>query len=122
MADSDSLQVFQRDGVTVVALGREYDNLFENMLADLEKPFLEVGRTADPPRVVIDLPHARFAGSAILGLLLRVSERLKARDGGRFAVSSLTPYVASVLKLTQLEQMIEVFETQDAAVEALSGA
>ena len=42
------------------------------------------------------------------------------KEGGRFAISSLTTYCAEVISITHLDRVWEIFKTTDEAVAALS--
>ena len=105
--------------VTVVALGPEYESLDEFELDDLRDALLKIASTADPPRVVLDLSHTRFFGSAFIELLFRAWNRLNSRNSGKFAISGLTPYCKEVIEITHLDQLWDVYDTTQQAVKAL---
>ncbi|MFQ5733220.1 MAG: STAS domain-containing protein [Planctomycetaceae bacterium] len=107
------------DGVTVVALGAEYENLNEPLLEDLEAFLLETADRISPPLLLLDLSHTRFFGSAFLEALFRVWSRLKKRGDGRFALCGLTEYCAEVIETTHLERLWTVAANRDDAVKAL---
>ena len=108
------------NGVTVVALGAEYENLNEPVLAELEASLLETADSIDPPLLVLDLSHTRFFGSAFLEVLFRVWTRLKKRDGGRFALSGLTDYCAEVVETTHLDDVWPIAPDRQAAAQLLT--
>ncbi len=120
MSDPAPPEVRQQDGVTIVEFGPDWDNLYENMLDVVTDSLLKIGDEAEPPRVIIDMPHTKFFGSAYLGLLLRVSNRLKMRGAGCFGLSRLTPYCKAIIEKTQLDEIWQTFETVDEAVAALN--
>jgi anti-anti-sigma factor len=66
-------------------------------------------------RVVADLTGVSFIDSTMLNALV-VSHRRLARSEGRFAVVCNGPRVARVFEMTGLEQMLDVFETREAAL------
>ena len=120
MAVTRSPKITQERGVTVVALGSEYETLDENDLEDVKDLLLRVASTADPPRVVLDLSRTKFFGSAFIELLFRAWNRLNDRAAGRFAISGLTDYCKEVVDVTHLDRLWDVYDTSQEAVEALS--
>jgi anti-sigma B factor antagonist len=119
MSMSRSPQISQDQGVTVIALGPEYENLDEHVLEDLQRLLVETARNADPPWVVLDLSHTLFFGSAFLEIIFQAWNRLKSREGGQFAISGLTPYCAEILEVTHLDRLWRIYGTRDEAVNAL---
>lgn len=119
MADSRSLQVTKTQGVTIIALGPEYENLDEWDLDDVRNGILDATKDLDPPRVVLDLSHTKFFGSSFIEVLFRVWNRMKSLENGRFAISGLTPYCAEVLEVTHLNQLWEIFDTKEDAIKTL---
>jgi len=109
----------KQDGVTVISLGPEYESLDEHLLEDLGDLLLTTAQQADPPRVVLDLSHTRFFGSAFLEILFRMWNRLRAREEGRLCISGLSPYCREVLEVTHLDRLWDIRETRDKAVQLL---
>jgi len=109
----------EQDGVTVISLGPEYESLDEHLLDDLREILLTAAQQADPPRVVLDLSHTRFFGSAFLEILFRMWNRLQAREEGRLCISGLAPYCREVLEVTHLDRLWDIRETCDEAVQLL---
>ena len=120
MIQDRSPNISRRNGVTIVALGSEYENIDESSLDELTKAILDVASTADPPHVVLDLAHTQFFGSSFIEVLFRAWNRLNAREGGRFALSGLTKYCREVIGTTHLDRLWRVYANADEAVEALS--
>jgi anti-anti-sigma factor len=106
--------------VTIVNLGPDYSNLFQNMVHHLDT-LTEVARTAEPPQMLINLEHVRFMGSAMLGQLISIHKQVTARENGRFGLTSLNSYCATVIASTSLDQVFELFDSQELGVEAFSG-
>ena len=108
----------QKD-VTVISLGPEFESLDDAGIDEVKDVLLEAAQSADPPRVVLDMPHTQFFGSAFIEVLFRAWNRLNARSG-KFAVSGLTPYCAEVIDVTHLDRLWDFFQTCDEAVAALA--
>lgn len=115
-------QVCQQGEITVIALGPEYENLDEPMLDHVREVMLDLAQSANPPRVVLDLSHTKFFGSAFIEILFRTWNRLKSRPGGRFAICGLTPYCAEVLEVTHLNRLWEICRTRDEALRRFESA
>ena len=116
MTISRSPDISTQNGITVISLGPEYENLDEPGLEGLKDMVLDVARSADPPLVVLDLSHTKFFGSAFIEILFRTWNRLKGRDGGQFCISGLTPYCKEVIEVTHLNELWKIFDTLDEAV------
>jgi anti-sigma B factor antagonist len=71
-------------------------------------------------RIVMDLAEVSFIDSLSLSAL--VGARRKLGDDGRLAVVAVHEYVQLILQATGLEQVLDVFETRDAAVAFVQGA
>lgn len=119
MAEHRSPDISHENGVTIVALGADYESLEEPTLDDVKEVLLEIAKTAEPPRVVLDLSHTKFFGSAFIEVLFRVWNRLNGRKGGAFAISGLTPHCRDVIEVTHLDRLWHIFPTREDAVRAL---
>lgn len=117
MSESD-LEILKQDGVTVIVLGEQYDNLDEPALQAAATELLEIAQAADPPLIVVDMGRTKFFGSAFLGTLFRVWRRLTTRSG-KLCVCGATGPCADVLQVTQVDRLWNLFETREAAVESL---
>ena len=122
MANDPVPRISRQNGVTVIELGPEFENLDEHVLEGLREPVLEATQNADPPRVVLDLSHTTFFGSAFIELLFRAYNRVNERPDGVFALSGLTEYCAEVISVTHLDRLWKIYPTLAAAVKSLSAA
>ena len=119
MTISRSPDISTQNGITIISLGPEYENLDEPGLEGLKDMVLDVARSADPPLVILDLSHTKFFGSAFIEILFRTWNRLKGRDGGLLCISGLTPYCKEVIEVTHLNELWKIFDTLEEAVAAL---
>ncbi len=120
MASNDNSQhITKQDGVTIIALGPEYENLDDAVLEELRTVILDGVQAADPPLVVLDLSHTKFFGSAFIEILFRAWNRIIKQEGGRFCLSGLTPYCAEIIDVTHLNQLWPIYKDRDEAVAAL---
>jgi len=120
MADPQEPEIEVRNGVTVVALGPDYDSLEEHLLEGLEKTLTKCGREADPPLIVLDLSHTSFFGSSFIQILLGVWKDISEKPGSAFALSGMNSNCADVIRVTQLDKLWQIYGSADEAVVALS--
>ena len=118
MNQSD-IEVLEIDGVTIAVLGIEYDNLNEEQLATASDRLLNLAKTIDPPQLVFDLSRTRFFASGFLGVIFRVWNRMSVR-GGSVAMCCASGVCSEVLKVTNVEKLWGIYETQPEALEALN--
>ncbi|REJ85795.1 MAG: anti-sigma factor antagonist [Planctomycetota bacterium] len=111
-------EILHENGVTIVELGKSYQRLGEDRISEVSKVLMEASQ-AEPPLVLIDLSQTEFFSSSFIEVLFRVWNRIQPREGGRFALCGLTPYCAEVLQVTNLDKLWEIYETRDAALQAL---
>lgn len=112
-------EVLNQDSVTIVRLGPDYSNFYENLLPNLS--FMQpLAESILPPRLIVDMQHVKFVGSAFLGFLVKIHKTLTAREAGRFALCGLSPFCRSAVSVSKLDLLFEIFDSTDTAVQALS--
>jgi len=121
MSSSQTPEITKQDGVTILSLGPDFENLDERGLNDLKEVILDVANQAAPPLVVLDLSNTNFFGSAFIEILFLAWNRLNAREGGKFCISGLTPYCREVIEVTHLDRLWEICQTQEEGVNRLLG-
>lgn len=119
MSASGAPEITVDRGVTIIALGPEYENLDEHLLEDLNDSFTQAAANADPPLVVLDLSHTKFFGSAFIEILFRAWNKVSKKPGGRFVLTGLTSYCLEVIQVTHLDKLWEIFPSREAAVQAV---
>jgi anti-anti-sigma factor len=109
------LNVEQDADVTIITL------LTPRVPVDLSEAFEErVVQTVDEldePKVLLDFADVSFISSAILGKLIKLNGRMRDR-GGQFKISSLSPRITEVFRITGLDRLFDIHETRDEAVKA----
>lgn len=120
MTETSSPQISVQNGVTVIALGEEYENLDELVLEELREAILKTADAADPPRIVLDLSKTKFFGSSFIELVFRAWNRVHAKPGGEFVLSGLTEYCREVIAITHLDQLWKLFDDVPSAVAAIA--
>jgi anti-sigma B factor antagonist len=122
MTKTSSPKIEHRDGLTIIHLGEEYENLDETALEMLREVLLKAVDEAQPPKVILDLSHTTFFGSSFIELIFRAWNRVQNQPGGEFVISGLTEYCREVLKVTHLDQLWKLYDDVDTAVAALKSA
>ena len=72
----------------------------------------------NPARVLIDFSDVSILTSAGIGTMVRIFTRLKAQ-GGSLAVFGCDPKVREIFRIVMLEEILQVCETREEAVERL---
>nr|WP_221380487.1 STAS domain-containing protein [Actinoplanes polyasparticus] len=106
------LQLSARAGraCTVVSVGGELDM---DTAAELHDFLQEVADTG-AVQVVLDCAELSFMDSSGLGIFLVWFKELQGR-GGRLCVAAVQDTVAYVLRVSAVEQVLDVYDTVDAA-------
>ena len=73
-----------------------------------------------PPQIVVDLQNVDFFGSSFIETLFRMWNRVKAVEGGRFALCGLQKYCREVLGVTNLDRLWTVYDDVETAVREMS--
>ena len=112
------IETLEVDGVTVAVLGIEHENLGGEKLTAASDLLLSLAKSIDPPRLLLDLSRTRFFGSGMLGVILRVWNRVSTR-GVRWPCAVLTAS-CDVLKVTKVERLWTLYDTQDDGIKGLN--
>ena len=106
MSSRSCLEIRRQDGETRIRF-TGLDRLDE---ANSEAPGKELSHLAEQlsgTRLVLDLSGIRFVTSSALGRLVALSRRVRAA-GGRLMLTNLSPAVAEVLSVTNLDRVLEM--------------
>ena len=120
MAQSELERIVQ-DGVTIVVLGENYDNLNDEVLDNDSEFLLDTATSCDPPLLVLDMSNTKFFASEFLGRLFRVWQRLQKRDG-QLAVCGASELCAEVLAVTRVDTIWTITSTREEAIQQLNGS
>jgi anti-sigma B factor antagonist len=109
------LEANKRDGILVVSV------LAARLAADNSQAFKEaLERHIDQGnrRVILDLAPVRFIDSSGLGAIVEVLRRLSGQ--GELAICCAEEGVHNLFKLTRMDKVLRIFETETEAVQALA--
>ncbi|MFM7056292.1 MAG: STAS domain-containing protein [Planctomycetota bacterium] len=105
--------------MTILRPGQNFASLFENDLDDAGIHPEFAARLASP-RLVLDLRHVRFIGSAFLGRCVAIHKILSQRPGGRLALCELNAFARAAVTVASLDEVLAVYDSCEEAVVALS--
>ncbi len=109
--------VTQQHDVTILELGPSYASLDIKALEAFGEVLFSEAAYAEPPRLLLDLAHTSFIGSAFIELLVRAWKRLKTR-GGSMALCGLQPFCLEVLRIVRLDTVLPMHPTRSEAIAA----
>ena len=104
-----------RKGRTVIAM---LEGRFDSENADMLERMLEIGIDTRDEALVMDFEHVSFFSSAGLRVSLRMAKSFSG-EGKRFAMCSLNGQVGAIVKMSGFDKIIKIYDTQEAAVEAM---
>ena len=105
--------------VTLIRPGVEFASMYGHMLDHLG-PSLELAESATPPLIVMDLQHVKFIGSVFLGRMVQMKKTVSSRASGRFGLCELSSFCKAAITVSKLDQVLELFDTVEDAVEAFT--
>ena len=105
----------QQGGVHLIELmlPMQIDHTEFDKLNDVVGELLEGSPASE--KWVIDLSHVEYIGSALLGLLVNLRQRVKS-GGGRLVLCGLSEHVNKALKTCSLQSLFTIADKRDAAM------
>jgi anti-anti-sigma factor len=91
----------------------------ETEIARIGDQLLHLVETLAEAHIVLDLSSARGGGIPLLRVLADVHNQTKAA-GGRLAMAGLTPELLKLLRLTGMDAVLHIYESEGEAIESLS--
>jgi anti-anti-sigma factor len=102
-------RVASQDGITVV----RFDDI--QIGPDSREPLYAVAEDPGHPKIVLDLSDVYALSSLALGILANFQQRIEARDG-QLKLCGLNPNIKQLFRMTKLEQIFNIHETDQEAV------
>jgi anti-sigma B factor antagonist len=72
-------------------------------------------------KILVDFANVDYVDSTGIGFLIGIYTSVTKNVQGKFALSSTNRRVREVLELTRLAQVIQIFPSEEAALDALGG-
>lgn len=104
-------------GVCIVAVRGRIDHAHADAFQAALAPLLS-GCKAEGTALVLDFGGVGFISSVGLRVLMLAAKQVKAQQG-RIAIAALAPVVAEVFQVSRFNLVLQVFDTVQAAAEAL---
>ncbi|WP_010587159.1 STAS domain-containing protein [Schlesneria paludicola] len=120
MTTSQSLLEFRDGNITFVIFGDELKQLDELNVAGVGERLVEIAERAAPPLMVLDMSVTEFFGSSFIEVLFRVWKKLGTKPSPKLVLAGVQTYCREVLSVTHLDSLWPVYESRDAAVDALN--
>ena len=108
------LRIRRANGVAIVSFLTPYlqtEEVITNVGAELFKLVEEEGFT----KILLSFDGVRFVSSAMLAEVIKLHKALS-KSKGRLRLCSLDPTVREVLRVSQLDRLLEVFDDEAAAL------
>lgn len=102
------------DDVKIAAIVPRFDAYSAKEVEDALKEVIEGGAK----KILCDFSQAEYISSAGLRVLLATAKSLQ-RSGGQIALCSLKPYVKEVFETAGFTQLFKIYDSEEAALEAL---
>lgn len=102
--------------VDVMRISGRIDLVTSNTLKDMIREHLHRERR----HLALNLERVDFINSSGLGSLVSILKDVRLA-GGSLVLSNLAPYVQEIFEITQLSNVFEIFDVEQAAVESLTG-
>jgi len=107
-------RIHEEGGVTVVQMPEE---MTAAAAYDLEEPLMQI-LLKDEPLMLLDMSDVSQITSASISLLIKLTKAAERKDG-MVAICSPAAVVEDVFAITKMDEMLNVFDTKDAAVKGL---
>jgi anti-sigma B factor antagonist len=111
------VDVTSQDGVMVVAL-TDRKILDEINITQIGEQLTGLIAQGDNPKMAIDFTNVDHMSSSALGMLITLHKRIREK-GGRLVLCCIQPAIYEVFVITRLNEIFEIRETRDEAMEAL---
>ena len=106
------------DAATIVAFTND-KILEETDVRALRESIEALVEQAGNIRLVLDFRHVRFLSSAVLGLLIRISKRIREQEG-QLRLCNIHPGIYEVFKITRLTNVFDILEDVESATASFS--
>ena len=108
------VEVENRAGVSVVRPKGDLIGDAEGGFTGIVKDLLGLGNA----KIIADLSDVAHINSSGLGDLVRLVAQTNSQ-GGRFLLAASQPFVLGVFQATKLDKFFDIFDSVDAAIEAM---
>lgn len=111
---------YEKDGVTVAVL-LEPTLIKDLAIQEIRREIEEQLTRQKVTKLIVDFRNVTLAGSATLGMLIRLKSRCAVHTC-RLAVCALQTPVRETFRITQLDKIFEIYDDAEAGIAALQSA
>jgi anti-sigma B factor antagonist len=111
---TDCIQEREVGGVTILAVDRRLKGSLEWRLKERIDGLVSKGRL----QIVVDLKQVPYLDSSEIGRLIRAHISVR-QAGGRVRLCNLSQKISAVLRLSKLDTMLDLYETEEAALASI---
>jgi anti-sigma B factor antagonist len=102
------------NGVGIISFATPYLQS-EDIIEKVGVEIFELADRWDFSKILLSFEGVRFVSSSMLGVVVKLHKKL-AKTKGRVRLCSLTPSLRDVLRASQLDKLLEVFDDEVAAL------
>ena len=106
-----SIKKYKKNSFTIVEI--EIDKLDSNLSPELKSEFILLNKSQNK-NIIIDLSQVKYCDSSGLSSLL-IGNRLCKELEGKLVLSSLQPMVLKLIKISQLDKVLNIVESIEEA-------
>lgn len=111
--------LIDQDGLLIVTLSNDYGVMENHEIEQFQRNLTAGIENRERPRVIVDLTATSYIGSTFLEALINIWQKLKDK-GGQMVLCGLQPGTREVVSVTRLDTLWPLYETRQAAIQALS--
>lgn len=115
---AESIQIIRQGDLAVIVPAQEVENMSESALEQAAQMVLQPLRERPPGGIIVDLSGVDFVGSVFLSFLLRCHKIVKLQ-GSEMVLAGLSPKARELLRVTALDTIWALYDSQAEAREAL---
>lgn len=115
---ADTIQIQRRGDIAIIKPSPEIENVAENFVEQTAQMVLGPLRANPPGGIIVDLTGINYVGSVFLSFLLRCHKIVRAQ-GSELVLAGVKEKTRELLRITALDTIWALYDTQAEALEAL---
>src|SRR5262249_21226211 len=120
-AATESFDIQRHGEIAVVSPSARVEEMHETMIEQAARMVIQSLKSDPPAGIVVDLCQVTYFGSVFVSLLLRCQSHAR-KHGSEVVLAGATEPARELSKLLDLETLWAIYDTRQAAIDALSGS
>ena len=116
--EQDDFKLQWHGNTVVIRPAGSIESMQWDLIENAAEIVMEPLRNQEVPMVVVDLSDVNYFGSVFLALLLRCHKYVRSQ-GGELVLCGASDMAAELLRVTALDTIWAIYDTQDEALAAL---